>query len=87
MSVLRVDLSTRGRGRTSDPARARKALARIRGLYDIEAEVKALGEVGRLGAFHTRSRPLLDALFEWVEEKRSQALPKSPMGLRPGTLW
>jgi transposase len=70
--------------RTSDPARAHEALARIRRLYAIEAEVKPLDDAGRFAARQARARPVLDALFSWLEEQRGVVLPKSPMGVAIG---
>jgi transposase len=70
--------------RTSDPARAHEALARIRRLYDIEAEIKPLDDTGRLAVRQARARPVLDALFSWLEEQRGQVLPQSPMGVAAG---
>jgi transposase len=66
--------------RASDSTRAHEALARIRSLYEIEAEAKSLDEAGRLALRQQRSRPALDALFAWMEEQRPKVLPKSPLG-------
>jgi len=68
----------------SDLARAHEVLARIRRLYDIEAEIKPLDETGRLADRQARARPVRDALFTWMEEQRGQVLPKSPMGVAIG---
>ena len=38
----------------------------------------------RLADRSTRARPVLDALFSWLEEQRGQVLPKSPMGVAVG---
>jgi RNA polymerase sigma factor (TIGR02999 family) len=70
--------------RASDPARSHEALARSRRLYDIEAEVKPLDDAGRLADRQARARPVLDALFSWLEEQRGQVLPKSPTGVAVG---
>src|SRR5262249_53546685 len=43
--------------RTSDPARAHEALARVRRLYDIEAEARLLDDAGRQALRQTRSCP------------------------------
>jgi hypothetical protein len=66
--------------RASDAARAHEALARIRALYEIEAEAKSLDDAGRLALRQARSRPALGALFEWMAEQRPKVLPKSPLG-------
>ncbi|HKB04947.1 MAG TPA: transposase, partial [Gemmataceae bacterium] len=70
--------------RTADPARAHEAIARIRRLHDIEAEIKPLDDPGRRAARHARSRPLLVALFEWLNGQHSQVLPRSPIGVAIG---
>lgn len=66
--------------RVSDAARAHEALARIRQLYELEAEAKTLDDAGRLTLRQSQSRPALDALFAWMEEQRPKVLPKSPLG-------
>lgn len=70
--------------RTTDPARAHEALARVRRLYDIEADIKAIDDAARLAARQARARPVLDGLFAWLEEQRGQVLPKSPIGVAVG---
>jgi transposase len=70
--------------RTTDPARAHEAIARIRRLYDIESEIKSLDDPGRLAARQSRARPVLDALYAWLEQERSRVLPKSPVGTAIG---
>jgi transposase len=70
--------------RTSDPVRAHEAIARVRQLYDIEAEIGPLDGTGRLAARQARARPVLDGLFARLEEERSRVLPKSPMGTAIG---
>jgi hypothetical protein len=74
-------VGTRG---TSDRGRAHEGLARIRRLYDIEAEIKPLDDTDRLAARQARARPVLDGLFTWLEEQRGQVLPKSPIGAAVG---
>lgn len=66
--------------RASDSARAHEALARIRALYEIEAEVQSLGDADRLERRQSRSRPALEAPFAWMIEQRPKVLPKSPLG-------
>jgi hypothetical protein len=70
--------------RASDPARAHEALARIRRLYDIEAEIKPHDDPGRLTTRQARARPALESLFGWLAEQRAHVLPKSPMGVAIG---
>jgi transposase len=70
--------------RTSDPARAHEALARVRQLYDVEADARPLGGDMRMSLRQARTRPTLDALFAWLAEQRGQVLPKSPMAAAIG---
>jgi transposase len=70
--------------RATEPSRAHEALARIRRLYDIEADAKSLDDSTRLGVRRDRSRSLLNALFDWLERERPRVLPKSPMGVATG---
>lgn len=70
--------------RATDPARAHEALARIRRLYEVEAEAKSLADADRLELRRTRSRPLLDALFGWLTGERERVLPRSPIGAAIG---
>ena len=70
--------------RASDPARSHEALARIRQLYDIEAELKPLAGSDRLAARQARAWPVLEALFAWLGGQQSQVLPKSPIGTAVG---
>jgi transposase len=66
------------------PSPAHEALARIRRLYEVEAEIKPLDDPGRLAARQARARPVLDGLFGWLEQERPRVLPKSPMGTAIG---
>src|SRR5262245_4239136 len=70
--------------RATDPARAHEALARVRRLYDVEAASKSRDDAGRLAARQAHARPVLAALFAWLEEQRGQVLPKSPVGAAVG---
>jgi hypothetical protein len=70
--------------RATDPARAHEAPARIRQLYEVDAEAKPLDDAGRLTVRRERSRPLLDALFGWLAGEREKVLPKSPIGAAIG---
>ncbi|WP_439628597.1 IS66 family transposase [Gemmata sp.] len=70
--------------RATDPARAHEAIARIRRLYDVEAEIRPLDDAGRLAARRSHARPVLDDLFAWLEEQRGRVLPKSPTGVAIG---
>jgi hypothetical protein len=70
--------------RASDPARAHEALARIRRLYDVEADIRPLDDADRLAARGCQARPVLEALFDWLGEQQGQGLPKSPMAVAVG---
>jgi hypothetical protein len=65
-------------------------LARIRQLYDVEAEAKkiiaaqalegAAADAIRLRLRQEQSLPLVTALCQWLEEEQPKVLPKSPIG-------
>jgi transposase len=75
----------------SDPTRATVVLARIRQLYEVEAEAKnIIGQRGladsdadavRRQLRQEKSLPIVTALRQWLEDERARVLPKSPMGL------
>ena len=56
---------------------AAQALQSIGALYDIEREVKSLTADERLKIRQTRSRPLADALHQWMVLQRGQILDSS----------
>src|SRR5262249_25341301 len=74
----------------SDPARAHVVLARIRQLYEVEAEAKKIIADGKLqgadaDAVHFRLRqekslPVVTSLCQWLEAEQPNVLPKSPIG-------
>jgi len=74
----------------SDPARAHLVLARIRQLYEVEAEAKKIigqrelvgsdADALRLELRRAKSLPVVTALCQWLEEETPKVLPKSPMG-------
>jgi transposase len=74
----------------SDPARSHLVLARIRQLYEVEAEAKKLSEADKLeGAAaddirlqqrQEKSGPIVTALGQWLHDEQSRVLPKSPIG-------
>jgi transposase len=74
--------------RTSDPARAHRALAWIGLLYDVERAAKeqhaAAGYEAFVAARHAlrgeRSRPLFKEFHAWLEAEVAKVLPKSPIG-------
>ncbi len=65
-----------------EPERAARALEFIRGIYKIEAEIrdKDLEGEKKLAMRAERTRPLVTALFAWVEEEliKSALLPSNP---------
>ncbi len=66
---------------SSDPERARRALAWIGELFHIEREITEQGGSlhARLSARQSRSRPILDAFFEWCEIEATQVLDETPI--------
>jgi transposase len=66
----------------SDPARAHEALARIRGLYAVEAAAKEQNRIGAdLAAYRQEhAGPLLKSFADWLAEEVPRALPKSKIG-------
>jgi transposase len=74
----------------SDPARAHLVLARIRQLYQVEAEAKKIIAARALGgsdadAVHRELRQnqalvIMTSLCQWLKEEQPKVLPKSPMG-------
>jgi transposase len=74
----------------SDPARAHLVMARIRQLYEVEAEAKALSaaqqlpgagaDAVRLRLRQEKSLPVVTALCQWLQQERPSVLPKSPIG-------
>ena len=51
---------------------AGQALSYISALYDVEREVKSLTTDERLRIRQVRSRPLVDALYQWMVLQRGQ---------------
>src|SRR5262249_9880936 len=77
--------------RTSDPVRSHVLLAWVAGLYEVEEEAKKAWKKHPEwddGAWHAyrhelrlqRSRPILDAIGEWLKAEQPRVLPKSPIG-------
>jgi hypothetical protein len=59
---------------------AEEALQRIAALYAIEAEINGQPAPQRLTARQARSKPLLDALHEWMQAQRRRLSGKSALG-------
>ncbi|HAG0930186.1 TPA: IS66 family transposase [Salmonella enterica] len=70
----------RGINDVREPSRtsaiAEEALSRIGELYAIEKEIRGLPEAERLRVRQSRSKPLLLALYDWMEEKVADASRK-----------
>ena len=66
--------------RTKSAGTAEEALERIRELYIIEAEIRGLAAEERLKARQARSKPLLDSLYDWIQEKMLTLSKKSRLG-------
>jgi hypothetical protein len=49
-----------------------------------QADTKSFDAAARLAARQARAGPVLDDLFTWMEQERSQVLPRSPMGTAVG---
>lgn len=66
---------------SSDPERARVALAWIGELFRIEREITEKGGSlhARLSARLSRSKPILDAFFEWCKVEAAQVLDETPI--------
>jgi len=58
---------------------AREALQRIAALYEIEAEIRGLNAEERRDARQSRTKPLLDAMRLWLEQRRAELPRKSPL--------
>jgi hypothetical protein len=69
----------------NDPPRAHEALARIRGLYEIEAEARQAKPEPITGAAlqelrRRRAAPVLQSFADWLIEEVPKVLPKSKIG-------
>lgn len=60
--------------------RADQAIEHIARLYRIERELKEACDADRLVARQTRSRPVLQALREWLDKTRPVVTPQSALG-------
>lgn len=67
----------------SAPEEAMHGMTLMRPLFRVEHEATVRGIVGtaeHLALRDERSRPAVDAIFEWVTDTRPKVLPKSPIG-------
>jgi transposase len=58
---------------------AREALQRIAALYEIEAEIRGRSADERRAARQSRTKPLLDAMRLWLEQRAAELPRKSPL--------
>lgn len=65
----------------TSPREAHEAVARIRQLYAVEHEAKALDALSRAALRQAKSVPLLASLQEWLDRIAVDALPASPLGM------
>jgi transposase len=63
----------------TSPALAHEAVARIRQLYAVEHEAKDLDASARAALRRETSKPLLDALKDWLDREHRLAIPKTPI--------
>ena len=63
---------------SSRPREATEVIARIAQLYKVEAECKEMAPDDRKEIREQRSRPVIDGLFERMEELRANTLPSEP---------
>ncbi|MDP6658099.1 MAG: IS66 family transposase [Nitrospinaceae bacterium] len=63
---------------SSRPQEATEVLARIAQLYKIESECKEMTPEQRCNVRDQRSRPILDGIFERMEELKTKTLPSEP---------
>lgn len=59
---------------------AEEGLRRIGELYRTEAEIRGQSPEARLAARRERSRRLVDAFGDWLEDNRARVSAKSPLG-------
>jgi transposase len=59
---------------------ATEALARIKQLYDIEAEIRGLPPEARQGLRQKKAKPLVDALMPWLTESLAKVSKGSKLG-------
>jgi len=64
---------------TSDPDRARHALALITGLFLIEREQATSPPERRLEARRQKSKPIVDTFFEWADAQAAAVLDETPI--------
>jgi transposase len=66
--------------RGSDALRSHQALAYYRQLYELERQAKDFSDAQRLQMRQDLVLPILGQFHKWLEARRPEVLPKSPMG-------
>jgi transposase len=69
---------------SSDPERSRKALAYIRGLFDLERAQASAPRKKRQQAREEKSRPLVEGFFAWCKAERDSVLDDTPIAKAVG---
>ena len=69
--------ATHGRKNT---AAAHQMVALIRKLYQIERNAKESSPAARKALRQAQAKPILDKIKQWLDQKVTQVLPKSPLG-------
>jgi transposase len=64
----------------TSPRDAHEGVARIKQLYAVESEARALDAPARAAVRREKSGPLLTAMKDWLDRTAAAALPKSPLG-------
>jgi transposase len=65
--------------RGTDALRSHQALASYRQLYELERQAKAFSDAQRLQMRQDLAVPILGRFHQWLEARRPEVLPKSPM--------
>lgn len=63
----------------SDPERARRAIAIIKGIFQVEREIAELAPNKKKKAREIRSRPLVTAFFQWCKTEKEVVLDETPI--------
>ncbi|PCC73202.1 IS66 family transposase [Nannocystis exedens] len=64
---------------SSDPERADRGLAWIKGLFRVERSIKTAPRKKREEARREKSRPIVDAFFAWCDEQAADVLDETPI--------
>ena len=66
--------------KTTDVARSHQVLAWVKLLYDVEREAKDVDTTQRRALRQEKSKPILDAIKNWLDAQQGHVLPKSAIG-------